>query len=48
VVGGRFLLATGGMTRNTGARLRETLELPADKGRTPPAGLPAAGREQAK
>src|SRR5262249_13127745 len=43
---GRFLLATGGATRNTGAKLRATMELPADKDRTPPAGLPASGRER--
>jgi hypothetical protein len=41
---GRFLLATGGETRNTGAKLRATLDLPEAKDRTPPAGLPVAAR----
>jgi hypothetical protein len=42
VQGGRFSLATGGATRNTGA----TLELPADEGRQPPSGLPGLEGEQ--
>jgi hypothetical protein len=45
---GRFLLATGGATRNTGAKLRATMELPAAKDRTPPAGLPVAARPREK
>jgi hypothetical protein len=40
--GGRFSLATGGATRNTGA----TLELPADESRNPPAGLPSLEGKQ--
>ena len=48
VQGGRFSLATGGATRNTGAKLRATMELPAGKGRTPPVGLPAAVRDRQK
>lgn len=42
VKNGRFLLATGGATRNTGVKLRQTLELPAKEQRTPPTGLPLA------
>ena len=38
---GRFLLATGGTTKNTGAKLREVIQLPKAKNRTPPEGLPA-------
>jgi Domain of unknown function (DUF3472)/Domain of unknown function (DUF5077) len=41
VVAGRFLLATGGATTNTGTKLREALVLPAMK-RSPPEGLPVA------
>jgi hypothetical protein len=48
VKGGRFLLATGGATRNTGTKLRGTMDLPAAKDRTPPAGLPVAARPREK
>jgi hypothetical protein len=46
VQGGRFSLATGGATRNTGATLGATLELPADENRKPPAGLPGLAGKQ--
>jgi hypothetical protein len=46
VQGGRFSLATGGATRNTGAKPGATLELPADEGRQPPAGLPGLEGQQ--
>jgi hypothetical protein len=46
VKGSRFRLATGGATQNTGTKLGETLDLPKDTGRTPPAGLPAWERGQ--
>src|SRR5262249_29638774 len=46
VQGGRLSLAPGGATRNTGAKLGATLELPADEGRQPPSGLPGLEGKQ--
>jgi hypothetical protein len=40
LVGDRFLLATGGNTRNTGASLGGTMDIPDEEGRTPPTDLP--------
>lgn len=42
VDGERFFLATGGETKNEGAKLREVLTLPASETRKPPEGLPGA------
>jgi hypothetical protein len=44
--GDRFFLATGGETKNEGARLKHTIELPAAVERKPPAGLPAASGDR--
>jgi hypothetical protein len=38
---GRFFLATGGATTNTGTRLKDSMELPDAPALTPPADLPA-------
>jgi hypothetical protein len=39
---GRFVLSTGGDTRNTGTKLHETLEVPAAASAHPPKGLPVS------
>jgi hypothetical protein len=39
-VGGRYYLATGGDTNNTGTKLRGEVRLPSKPAATPPAGLP--------
>ncbi|SIN95640.1 protein of unknown function [Singulisphaera sp. GP187] len=43
VDGERYFLATGGDTKNTGAKLREVLSLPTGEKRKPPVGLPRVG-----